>query len=373
MCGPSHKVAHRDLKPENLLLDSENRVKIADFGLSNLMKDGEFLRTSCGSPNYAAPEVVSGKLYAGPEVDVWSCGVILYALLCGTLPFDDRNVTMLFRKIKAGNYYVPPNLSSDVVDLLKEMLQVNPVRRITIQGIRDHRWFTVDLPDYLFPLGDPGATQMDNLALSEVCQKLGVSPHEVVAAVKGGNLNDPLAVAYQLVLDNRVVNQAAHDALTSSEPVHSTSPPPSSHGFSVTDLASRPSPVKQVSLTTGGSSTIPNLPRAFKRSKWHLGIRSQSRPQDIVAEIFRKLKALEFQWKIITPYFIRCRHIHPNSGLMIKLDLQLYQIDTKNYLLDFKCVNPDESEDFSVGVGTQRHHTMEFFEICSKLIASLAQ
>jgi serine/threonine protein kinase len=231
MCGPSHKVAHRDLKPENLLLDSENRVKIADFGLSNLMKDGEFLRTSCGSPNYAAPEVVSGKLYAGPEVDVWSCGVILYALLCGTLPFDDRNVTMLFRKIKAGNYYVPPNLSSDVVDLLKEMLQVNPVRRITIQGIRDHRWFTVDLPDYLFPLGDPGATQMDNLALSEVCQKLGVSPHEVVAAVKGGNLNDPLAVAYQLVLDNRVVNQAAHDALTSSEPVHSTSPPPSSHGY----------------------------------------------------------------------------------------------------------------------------------------------
>ena len=64
--------------------------------------------------------------------------------------------------------------------------KVNPVRRITIQGIRDHPWFTVDLPDYLFPLGDPGATQMDNLALSEVCQKLGVSPHEVVAAVKGG-------------------------------------------------------------------------------------------------------------------------------------------------------------------------------------------
>jgi 5'-AMP-activated protein kinase catalytic alpha subunit len=201
------------MKPENLLLDSENRVKIADFGLSNLMKDGEFLRTSCGSPNYAAPEVVSGKLYAG-------------------------------------------------------------------------------------------------------------------------NLNDPLAVAYQLVLDNRVVNQAAHDALTSSEPVHSISPP-SSHGFSMTDLASRQSPAKQVSLTTGGSSTIPNLPRTFKRSKWHLGIRSQSRPQDIMAEIFRKLKALEFQWKIITPYFIRCRHIHPNSGLMIKLDLQLYQIDTKNYLLDF--------------------------------------
>ncbi|KAG1359486.1 Serine/threonine protein kinase OSK1 [Cocos nucifera] len=80
-------VVHRDLKPENLLLDSKCNVKIADFGLSNVMRDGHFLKTSCGSPNYAAPEVISGKLYAGPEVDVWSCGVILYALLCG-LPED---------------------------------------------------------------------------------------------------------------------------------------------------------------------------------------------------------------------------------------------------------------------------------------------
>ena len=76
-------VVHRDLKPENLLLDAKSNVKIADFGLSNVMRDGHFLKTSCGSPNYAAPEVISGKLYSGPEVDVWSCGVILYALLCG--------------------------------------------------------------------------------------------------------------------------------------------------------------------------------------------------------------------------------------------------------------------------------------------------
>ena len=78
-----HMVVHRDLKPENLLLDSRMNVKIADFGLSNIMTDGNFLKTSCGSPNYAAPEVISGMLYAGPEVDVWSCGVILYVLLCG--------------------------------------------------------------------------------------------------------------------------------------------------------------------------------------------------------------------------------------------------------------------------------------------------
>ena len=93
--------------PENLLLDSKSNVKIADFGLSNVMRDGHFLKTVGGSPNYAAPEVISGKLYSGPEVDVWSCGVILYALLCGSLPFDDESIPNLFKKIKGGIYNLP--------------------------------------------------------------------------------------------------------------------------------------------------------------------------------------------------------------------------------------------------------------------------
>jgi carbon catabolite-derepressing protein kinase len=95
-----HKIVHRDLKPENLLLDDNNNVKIADFGLSNLLEDGKFLKTSCGSPNYAAPEVIAGRVYAGPEVDIWSCGVILYVLLCGRLPFDDESIPKLFEKIR---------------------------------------------------------------------------------------------------------------------------------------------------------------------------------------------------------------------------------------------------------------------------------
>ncbi|KAA8641894.1 hypothetical protein EYZ11_002147 [Aspergillus tanneri] len=146
-----HKIVHRDLKPENLLIDSEKNVKIADFGLSNIMTDGNFLKTSCGSPNYAAPEVISGKLYAGPEVDVWSCGVILYVLLVGRLPFDDDYIPALFKKIAAGNFHMPPYISSGAARLIRSMLQVHPVHRITIPEIRQDPWFLQDLPKYLQP------------------------------------------------------------------------------------------------------------------------------------------------------------------------------------------------------------------------------
>ncbi|KAL9104837.1 MAG: hypothetical protein Q9163_000285 [Psora crenata] len=144
-----HKIVHRDLKPENLLLDADLNVKIADFGLSNIMTDGNFLKTSCGSPNYAAPEVISGKLYAGPEVDVWSCGVILYVLLVGRLPFDDDYIPHLFKKISSGNYTTPPWVSSAARHILHKMLKVNPVQRITIQDIRQDPWFNEGLDDYL--------------------------------------------------------------------------------------------------------------------------------------------------------------------------------------------------------------------------------
>ncbi|KAG8529561.1 uncharacterized protein KY384_006198 [Bacidia gigantensis] len=144
-----HKIVHRDLKPENLLLDPDMNVKIADFGLSNIMTDGNFLKTSCGSPNYAAPEVISGKLYAGPEVDVWSCGVILYVLLVGRLPFDDDYIPNLFKKISSGNYSTPNWISHGARSLLNKMLKVSPVQRITVQDIRQDPWFNVDLEDYL--------------------------------------------------------------------------------------------------------------------------------------------------------------------------------------------------------------------------------
>ena len=104
-------IVHRDLKPENLLLDGNKNIKIVDFGLSNQYKPGEKLKTACGSPCYAAPEMIAGKRYECLGTDIWSCGIILYAMLCGFLPFEDPNTNKLYKKIIAGEYETPKLLS----------------------------------------------------------------------------------------------------------------------------------------------------------------------------------------------------------------------------------------------------------------------
>lgn len=104
-------IAHRDLKPENLLLDSNFNIKIVDFGLSNTSLRGQLLKTACGSPCYAAPEMIEGNKYAGDQADIWSCGVILYALLCGFLPFEDPDTSKLYQKILKGHFSTPDFVS----------------------------------------------------------------------------------------------------------------------------------------------------------------------------------------------------------------------------------------------------------------------
>lgn len=134
-------IVHRDLKPENLLLDENMNVKIVDFGLSNLYKQNQLLKTACGSPCYAAPEMIAGKKYNGIHVDIWSSGVILYAILCGYLPFDDNDTQTLYRKIMRGEFAIPSFISNNASDLLKCILNTNPQRRYTVEQIRQHPWF----------------------------------------------------------------------------------------------------------------------------------------------------------------------------------------------------------------------------------------
>jgi 5'-AMP-activated protein kinase catalytic alpha subunit len=140
----SRGVYHRDLKPENLLLDEDENLKISDFGLSALpeqfRQDG-LLHTQCGTPAYVAPEVLRKKGYDGSKADIWSCGVILYVLLAGFLPFQDENVMKMYRKVFKAEYQFPPWFSTDSKRLISRLLVADPEKRITIPAIMRNHWF----------------------------------------------------------------------------------------------------------------------------------------------------------------------------------------------------------------------------------------
>ncbi|XP_061699285.1 MAP/microtubule affinity-regulating kinase 3a isoform X2 [Syngnathoides biaculeatus] len=145
-CHQKH-IVHRDLKAENLLLDGDMNIKIADFGFSNEFTLGNKLDTFCGSPPYAAPELFQGKKYDGPEVDVWSLGVILYTLVSGSLPFDGQNLKELRERVLRGKYRIPFYMSTDCENLLKRFLVLNPAKRGTLEQIMKDRWINAGFED----------------------------------------------------------------------------------------------------------------------------------------------------------------------------------------------------------------------------------
>lgn len=175
-------ICHRDLKPENILLTKDGQIKIADFGMAALHQSpGHKLKTSCGSPHYAAPEVVKGGAYRGDKTDIWSIGVILYATLAGKLPFDtdatgDDLVRALVPKIKKGVYEMPEDFSPEATDLIWRMLQVNPRDRITMGQIwrhsvvRKYAW----LDDHDIPFLSPSVKEGGGLLLrrSDISKEL---------------------------------------------------------------------------------------------------------------------------------------------------------------------------------------------------------
>ncbi|EPS68520.1 hypothetical protein M569_06245, partial [Genlisea aurea] len=143
----SRGVFHRDLKPENLLLDAAGNLKVSDFGLSAIsqqVKDDGLLHTTCGTPNYVAPEVFNDQGYDGAKADLWSCGVILFVLLAGYLPFDDQNLVTLYKKISCAEYTCPPWISFDAIKFIARILDPNPNTRITVAEMLEDEWFQKD-------------------------------------------------------------------------------------------------------------------------------------------------------------------------------------------------------------------------------------
>ncbi|XP_070984651.1 MAP/microtubule affinity-regulating kinase 3-like isoform X3 [Oncorhynchus clarkii lewisi] len=173
------RIVHRDLKAENLLLDADMNIKIADFGFSNEFTMGNKLDTFCGSPPYAAPELFQGKKYDGPEVDVWSLGVILYTLVSGSLPFDGQNLKELRERVLRGKYRIPFYMSTDCENLLKRFLVLNPAKRGTLEQIMKDRWINAGSEeDELKPFVEPEQDIADQKRI-DVMVGMGFSPEEI--------------------------------------------------------------------------------------------------------------------------------------------------------------------------------------------------
>ncbi|XP_059786328.1 serine/threonine-protein kinase SIK3 isoform X4 [Balaenoptera ricei] len=143
-------IVHRDLKAENLLLDANLNIKIADFGFSNLFTPGQLLKTWCGSPPYAAPELFEGKEYDGPKVDIWSLGVVLYVLVCGALPFDGSTLQNLRARVLSGKFRIPFFMSTECEHLIRHMLVLDPNKRLSMEQICKHKWMKLGDADPSF-------------------------------------------------------------------------------------------------------------------------------------------------------------------------------------------------------------------------------
>ncbi|XP_013868721.1 maternal embryonic leucine zipper kinase [Austrofundulus limnaeus] len=200
----SQGYAHRDLKPENLLIDENHNLKLIDFGLCAKPKGGlgYELKTCCGSPAYAAPELIQGKTYIGSEADVWSMGVLLFALLCGYLPFDDDNCMVLYRKITRGKYDNPQWLSTGSILLLNQMMQVDPKRRLTVRHLLEHPWV---MKDYNSPVewhSKQPLGHLDEDCITEMAVHMKRSRESTTALVKEWKY-DQTTATYLLLLSKK--------------------------------------------------------------------------------------------------------------------------------------------------------------------------
>lgn len=200
----THHVVHRDLKAENLLLDSNMNIKIADFGFGNFFKTNEHLATFCGSPPYAAPEVFEGKKYLGPQIDIWSLGVVLYVLVCGALPFDGTNLQMLRDRVLQGRFRIPFFMSEACEKLIRKMLVLDPSKRYTINMIKKHPWMQQDggAPKQAPPspvIGQNAKMGEYNEQILRLMQGMKIDRNKTVEALKKDAYDHYTAIYYLLV------------------------------------------------------------------------------------------------------------------------------------------------------------------------------
>ncbi|XP_019554258.3 uncharacterized protein LOC109423725 isoform X2 [Aedes albopictus] len=198
----SKGIVHRDLKAENVLLDNEMNVKLADFGFSNTFSEGTPLRTWCGSPPYAAPEVFQGVEYDGPKSDIWSLGVVLYVLVCGALPFDGATLHDLRSVVVAGKFRIPFFMSQECEHLIRHMLVVEPEKRYTLKQIANHKWLemynAIPMLEKASYLATEGAN-LDTIVMSHMLQLPGLTADMIAQSVHENRFDHIYAIYYLLV------------------------------------------------------------------------------------------------------------------------------------------------------------------------------
>ncbi|KAM3861664.1 MAP/microtubule affinity-regulating kinase 3-like [Diretmus argenteus] len=257
-CHQKH-IVHRDLKAENLLLDADMNIKIADFGFSNEFTVGGKLDTFCGSPPYAAPELFQGKKYDGPEVDVWSLGVILYTLVSGSLPFDGQNLKELRERVLRGKYRIPFYMSTDCENLLKRFLVLNPGKRGTLEQTMKDRWINAGCDEEeLKPFTEPELDITDQKRI-DVMVGMGFSREEIQDSLSRMKYDD--ITATYLLLGRKATEMEVSDSSSSSS-VSLVKARPSSSSQSPAHLLAQRSSSKQRRYSDQVSSVAPHPRRS---------------------------------------------------------------------------------------------------------------
>ncbi|CAF0816364.1 unnamed protein product [Didymodactylos carnosus] len=237
----SMNIVHRDLKAENLLLDSNNNIKVADFGFATVFETNSHLRTFCGSPPYAAPELFQCLPYNGQKVDVWSLGVLLYVFVCGHLPFESNNIIELRKRVLSGQFRLPFYINADCSSLITNMLNIDPDKRYSIQDVIRHPWMSPCLsdPDFAAVLNSqnliqPPVTDHINDVILNQAESLGYNRSQILKSVSGNSYDSDAAI-YHLLLEkfqqkfhidnkNNNHNQTTSDSTNDTIPTITSSP-----------------------------------------------------------------------------------------------------------------------------------------------------
>ena len=201
-CG----IVHRDFKPENILLTGDNKIlKIIDFGLGNTYSKNQLLKTGCGSPCYIPPEMIKEEKYHGELTDIWSAGIILYLMLCGTLPFYEEDNQLLYQKILSGDFNIPKYLSEEAKDIIKQILEVDPKKRINFEKIKKHPWFNIIDAKYMMYKGidiDNDIIPIDEDILNDM-EKYGLNKIEIRYNILN-NYHNKITTLYDILLKKKI-------------------------------------------------------------------------------------------------------------------------------------------------------------------------